>query len=40
MINYKMIIGYDGRKYKGFRRTKRDGEKTVQFKLEQILLKY
>ena len=39
MQNYKMMIAYDGRKYKGFRRTKKDGEKSIQFKLERILFK-
>lgn len=39
MTNYKMIIAYDGKRYKGFRKTKTDAEKTIQGKLEAILKK-
>jgi len=39
MQNYKMIISYDGRRYKGFRKTKSSGEMSVQGKLESILKK-
>lgn len=34
-----MTIAYDGRRYKGFRKTKKDSEKTIQGKLEDILRK-
>lgn len=39
MINYKMTIGYDGRRYKGYRKTKSNEDKTIQGKLEAILEK-
>ncbi len=39
MINYKMTIAYDGRRYKGFRKTKSSEEKSIQGKLEMILKK-
>lgn len=39
MQNYKMTIAYDGRKYKGFNKSKGDIEKSVQGKLELILMK-
>lgn len=39
MQNYKMIIAYDGRRYKGFRATKTSGDKSIQYKLEAILEK-
>lgn len=39
MQNYKMIIGYDGRRYKGFRKTSDGDDKTIQGKLEKILFK-
>lgn len=39
MINYKMTIAYDGRRYKGFRKTKNSAEKSIQGKLEMILQK-
>ncbi len=39
MINYKMTIGYDGRRYKGYRKTKANADKTIQGKLEAILKK-
>ena len=39
MINYKMTIGYDGRRYKGYRKTKTNEDKTIQGKLEAILKK-
>jgi tRNA pseudouridine38-40 synthase len=39
MQNYKMIIAYDGRKYIGFNKTKKNASKSVQGKLESILEK-
>lgn len=39
MQNYKMIIAYDGRRYKGFRKTNENDDKTIQEKLEKILFK-
>jgi len=39
MKNYKVEIGYDGRRYKGFRKIKGDEDKTIQGKLENILKK-
>lgn len=39
MQNYKMTIAYDGRKYKGFNKSKGNIEKSVQGKLELILKK-
>ena len=39
MVNYKMIIAYEGKRYKGFRKTKSDPEKTIQGKLEAVLKK-
>jgi tRNA pseudouridine38-40 synthase len=39
MQNYKMKIAYDGRKYKGFSRSKGDDDKSIQGKLEAILSK-
>lgn len=39
MDNYKMTIAYDGRRYKGFRKTKNSGEMSIQGKLEKILEK-
>ncbi|MDA3845846.1 MAG: tRNA pseudouridine(38-40) synthase TruA [Vallitaleaceae bacterium] len=39
MQNYKMVIAYDGRRYKGFRKTRSDAEKSIQGKLESILEK-
>ncbi len=39
MQNYKVVIAYDGRKYTGFNKSKGNADKTVQGKLEQILLK-
>jgi len=39
MQNYKMTIAYDGRRYKGYRRTKNSGESSIQGKLEAILKK-
>ncbi len=38
-INYKMTIAYDGRRYKGFRKTAKDSTNTIQGKLEAILEK-
>lgn len=40
MQNYKMSIAYDGRKYKGYSKSKGDIEKSIQGKLESILLKF
>ncbi|MCH4889057.1 tRNA pseudouridine(38-40) synthase TruA [Acidaminobacter sp. JC074] len=37
MQNYKMTIAYDGRKYKGFKKSKGNIEKSVQGKIELIL---
>ncbi len=39
MQNYRMTIAYDGRKYTGFSKTKNNAEKSVQGKIEAILLK-
>ncbi|MBI9013118.1 MAG: tRNA pseudouridine(38-40) synthase TruA [Clostridiales bacterium] len=39
MQNYKMTIAYDGRKYKGFSKSKGNIEKSIQGKLELILKK-
>ncbi|TCT16078.1 tRNA pseudouridine38-40 synthase [Natranaerovirga pectinivora] len=39
MKNYKMVVAYDGRRYKGFRKTKDNDDKTIQGKLEMILFK-
>lgn len=39
MQNYKMLVAYDGRKYKGFDIFKEDADKAVQGKLEAILKK-
>ncbi len=39
MQNYKMSIAYDGRKYKGYSKSKGDTEKSIQGKLESILSK-
>ncbi|MDF2822509.1 MAG: tRNA pseudouridine synthase [Clostridiales bacterium] len=39
MKNYKMTLAYDGRRYKGFRKTKEDDDNTIQGKLEMILSK-
>jgi len=39
MQNYKMTIAYDGRKYTGFNKDKRNLEKSIQGKLELILKK-
>lgn len=39
MQNYKMSIAYDGRKYKGYSKSKGDIEKSIQGKLESILSK-
>ena len=39
MQNYKMTIAYDGRRYKGFRKTKTSSETSIQGKLETILKK-
>ena len=39
MQNYKMMIAYDGRKYKGYNKSKDNLEKSIQGKLELILSK-
>lgn len=39
MQNYKMTISYDGRRYKGFKSSKGNEDKTIQGKLELILKK-
>ncbi len=39
MQNYKISIAYDGRKYKGFGKSKGEADKTIQGKLEAILTK-
>lgn len=39
MQNYKMMIAYDGRKYKGYNKSKGNLEKSIQGKLELILSK-
>ena len=39
MQNYKMIIAYDGRRYKGYRKTKSNAQQSIQGKLETILYK-
>ncbi|MDF1616770.1 tRNA pseudouridine synthase A [Petrocella sp. FN5] len=39
MQNYKIIIAYDGRRYKGYRKTKTNSEQSIQGKLEAILYK-
>lgn len=39
MKNYKMTIAYDGRKYKGYNKSKGNIEKSIQGKLELILEK-
>lgn len=38
-MNYKMYIAYDGRRYKGFKKTKAFDDLTIQGKLESILYK-
>lgn len=40
MQNYKMTIAYDGRKYIGFNKSKGKPGKSIQDKLEDILVKY
>lgn len=37
MINYKLIIAYDGTRYNGFQRQSKHPEKTIQGKLENVL---
>jgi len=39
MQNYKMTIAYDGRRYTGFNKEKRNVDKSIQGKLEEILKK-
>lgn len=38
-MNYKMMIAYDGRRYKGFKKTKAYDDLTIQGKFETILFK-
>lgn len=37
MINYKLIVAYDGSKYNGFQRQSKHPEKTIQGKIEAVL---
>lgn len=37
MINYKLILAYDGTRYNGFQRQSKHPEKTIQGKLENVL---
>ncbi|MBP5305000.1 MAG: tRNA pseudouridine(38-40) synthase TruA, partial [Lachnospiraceae bacterium] len=39
MRNFKMLIRYDGSRYKGWQRLK-DNDLTIQGKLQEILIKY
>ena len=39
MMNYKMIIAYDGRRYKGFKKTNAYDDLTIQGKFETLLFK-
>lgn len=39
MSNYQLIIAYDGKRYKGWRKTKADDDQTIQGKLEILLKK-
>ncbi|NDL68373.1 tRNA pseudouridine(38-40) synthase TruA [Anaerotalea alkaliphila] len=40
MKNYKCVVAYDGRRYKGFRKVKQSGDdQTIQGKLEGVLRK-
>ena len=39
MINYKCVIAYDGRRYKGFRKTKNNAKQSIQGILENVLEK-
>ena len=39
MINYKLIIAYDGSRYNGFQKQSKHPEKTIQGKLENVLTK-
>lgn len=39
MINYKLVIAYDGSKYNGFQRQSKHPEKTIQGKIEAVLSK-
>lgn len=38
-MNYKMMIAYDGKRYKGFKKTKAYDDLTIQGKFETILFK-
>ena len=37
MINYKLVLAYDGSKYNGFQRQSKHPEKTIQGKVEAVL---
>lgn len=37
MINYKIVIAYDGTRYNGFQRQSKHPEKTIQGKIEYVL---
>lgn len=37
MINYKLVLAYDGSKYNGFQRQSKHPEKTIQGKIEAVL---
>lgn len=37
MINYKLILAYDGSRYNGFQRQSKHPEKTIQGKIENVL---
>lgn len=37
MINYKLVLAYDGSKYNGFQRQSKHPEKTIQGKIEMVL---
>lgn len=37
MINYKIVIAYDGSRYNGFQRQSKHPEKTIQGKIENVL---
>lgn len=39
MKNFKVVVAYDGKRYKGFRKLKGKSDRTIQGKLENILTK-
>lgn len=39
MKNFKVVVAYDGKRYKGFRKLTGKGDRTIQGKLENILTK-